>query len=390
MIYLDNHATTRCDPRVVDAMLPWFCEHFGNPHSGAHEIGRFAGDAIETAVGELASLVAAPAESMVITSGATESNNLAIRGVCTHPRQKRRHIVTVTTEHPAVLDVCDDLQSEGFRVTRVPVIGRGDPKAGVVDLNRLADAVDDDTALVSVMWANNEIGAIAPMKEIAAICHAKGALLHSDATQAVGRIPVDVRACDVDLISATAHKFYGPKGVGFLMVGNGSRRVRIKPQIVGGGQQRNLRSGTMNPAGVIGITTALRLCVDEMQEATATVRDLRDRLFNELSRGIEGLTVNGPDLDGGDRLPGNLNLVLPGIEGSAWISATPQIAFSSGSACSSTEPKPSHVLTAIGLSESEARCSVRFGIGRFNTEHDIQTASEQLLDSYQKVAMIGS
>ncbi len=269
MIYLDNHATTRCDPRVVEAMLPWFSEHYGNPHSGGHEAGRRAGDAVDAAVTELASLVNAPPDAVVMTSGATESNNLAIRGVCTHPRQKRRHVVTVTTEHPAVLDVCMQLQDEGFRVTQLPVLQRGDPKAGVVDLDALADAVDDDTALVSVMWANNEVGAIAPMSEIAEICHAKGALLHSDATQAVGRIPVDLRQVDVDLISATAHKFYGPKGAGFLVVGNGARRVRIKPQIIGGGQQHNLRSGTMNPAGVIGITTALRLCVDEMDETPA-------------------------------------------------------------------------------------------------------------------------
>lgn len=390
MIYLDNHATTRCDPRVVDAMLPWFSDHFGNPHSGAHAIGRRAGEAIEAAVAQVASLVNAPADSMVMTSGATESNNLAIRGVCLHPRQKRRHIVTVTTEHPAVLDVCDDLQKDGFRVTHVPVIQCGDPKAGVVDLNQLADSVDDDTALVSVMWANNEIGAIAPMSDIAEICHAKGALLHSDATQAVGRISVDVRQADVDLISATAHKFYGPKGTGFLVVGNGARRVRIKPQIIGGGQQHNVRSGTMNPAGVIGITTALQLCVDEMTETQTRVRGLRDELLDRLSQQIDGLTINGPDLQGDDRLPGNLNLVLPAIEGAAWISATPEIAFSSGSACSSAESKPSHVLTALGLSESEARRSVRFGIGRFNTKEEIASASRQLLDAYQQVEAIGN
>lgn len=390
MIYLDNHATTRCDPRVVEAMLPWFSEHFGNPHSGAHAVGREAGEATEQAVTQIASLINVPRDNLVMTSGATESNNLAIRGVCLHPRQKRRHVVTVTSEHPAVLDVCAELEQEGFRVTYVPVIQRGDPKAGVVDLDQLADAVDEETALVSVMWANNEIGAIAPMKEIAEICHAKGALLHSDATQAVGRMAVDVRETDVDLISATAHKFYGPKGTGFLTVGNGARRVRLKPQIVGGGQQHHLRSGTMNPPGVIGIATALRLCVEEMEPAAAEIRQLRDQLFEMLSQQIEGLQINGPDLRGSDRLPGNLNLVLPDIEGSAWISATPEIAFSSGSACSSTEPKPSHVLTAIGLSESEARRSVRFGVGRFNTADDIQQASKQLLDAYQRVAMIGN
>jgi cysteine desulfurase len=326
----------------------------------------------------------------LITSGATESNNLAIRGVCNHPRQKRRHIVTVTTEHHAVLDVCAELQQDGFRLSHIPVAQAGHPKAGVVDLHRLAEVVDEDTALVSVMWANNEIGAIAPMKQVADICHAKGALLHSDATQAVGRIPVDVMAADVDLISATAHKFYGPKGAGLLTVGNGARRVRLKPQIVGGGQQRNLRSGTVSPAAVIGLTAALRLCVEEMDQTHTRTRRLRDQLFENLSGEIEGIRVNGPDLAGPDRLLGNLNLVLPNIEGSAWIAATPEVAFSSGSACSSTEPKPSHVLTAIGLTESEARRSVRFGIGRYNTEEEIASASKLLLDAYRNVSLIGT
>ncbi len=355
MIYLDNHASTRCDPRVVEAMLPWFAEHFGNPHSDSHAYGRRAGEAIRQAISELAAMLGARADAIVITSGATESNNLAIRGVCTHPRQKRRHIVTVESEHPAVLDVCADLQCEGFRVTRVPVHPSGDPLAGIVDLDQLADAIDDDTALVSVMWANNEIGAIAPMQQIAEICHARGALLHSDATQAVGRIPVDVQASDIDLISATAHKFYGPKGTGLLVVGNSNRRVRLKPQIVGGGQQRNLRSGTMNTAGVVGIAAALRLCLDEMSQQQSDSRRLRDLLWNNLSDAILGVVLNGPPLPSDHRLPGNLNLILPAIEGSAWISATPDIAFSSGSACSSVEAKPSHVLTALGLSESMAQ-----------------------------------
>ncbi len=390
MIYLDNHATTRCDPRVVEAMLPWFSDHFGNPHSGGHEIGRLAGNAIEQAISELAGLIHAPPDSILITSGATESNNLAIRGVCTHPRQKRRHIVTVTTEHHAVLDVCAELQRDGFRLTHVPVAQTGDPNAGIVDLNQLAEVVDEDTALVSVMWANNEIGAIAPMKAVAEICHAKGALLHSDATQAVGRIPVDVVAADIDLISATAHKFYGPKGAGLLTVGNGARRVRLKPQIVGGGQQHNLRSGTVSPPAVIGLTTALRLCVEEMDQTRARTRRLRDLLFQNLSGQITGIRINGPDLDGPDRLPGNLNMVLPAIEGSAWIAATPEVAFSSGSACSSTEPKPSHVLTAIGLTESEARRCVRFGIGRYTTEAEIASASKLLLDSYRELSLIGT
>jgi cysteine desulfurase len=385
MIYLDNHATTRCDPRVVEAMLPWFSEHYGNPHS-SHQAGTIAADAIERSIDEIAKLLNVENDTVVMTSGATESNNLAIRGVCTHPRQKRRHIVTVTSEHPAVLDVATELEGEGFRVTRVPVIPNGQELAGTVDLNRLADAVDDDTALVSVMWANNEIGAISPMKEVSEICDRHGALFHSDATQAVGRIPVDLKSVQVDLLSATAHKFYGPKGTGIVLVGSANRRVRLRPQIVGGGQQRGRRSGTMNPAGVVGIATALRLCVDAMEEQTEKIRKHRDRLWSRLSTVIDDLVINGPALTGCNRLPGNLNLMLPAMEGQAWMSATPQVLFSSGSACSGHEPAPSHVLTALGLNESEARRSVRFGVGRFNTPEEIDQASEALIESFAKLA----
>lgn len=384
MIYLDNHATTRCDPRVVEAMLPWFSENYGNPHS-SHQAGRLAAEAIERSLHDVAGLLNVQVDSVVITSGATESNSLAIRGVCTHPRQKRRHIVTVTTEHPAVIDVAADLEGEGFRVSRIPVI-QASPQAGVVDLDQLAAAVTDETALVSVMWANNEIGAIAPMKEIAEICHQHGVLLHSDATQAVGRIPVDVLAEDVDLISATAHKFYGPKGTGLLVVGNSNRRVRLRPQIVGGGQQRGIRSGTMNPAGVVGIATALRLCADSMAEQNERVARLRNRLWENLSAAIDGIVINGPGLTSGKRLPGNLNVILPSIEGQAWMSAVPDIAFSSGSACSGADAAPSHVLTALGLSESRGRRSVRFGVGRFTTAEEIETASKMLIESYRRIA----
>ena len=361
MIYLDNHATTRCDPRVVEAMLPWFSENFGNPHSDSHEFGRIAREAVQNAMMMIASGLGAPVESLVMTSGATESNNLAIRGVCTHPRQKRRHIVTVSTEHPSVLDVVDDLGREGFRVSRVPVIQAGEPEAGTVDLDQLAETVDDDTAIVSVMWANNEIGVIAPMKEIADIVHARGALLHSDATQAVGRIPVNVAGADVDLISATAHKFYGPKGTGLLVAGNGNRRVRLRPAIVGGGQQKGIRSGTVNPAGVIGLAKALELSTEEQDLESTHVRVLRDQLWSRLDSAIHRLVINGPSLDSEIRLSGNLNFALPTIEGESWMAATPNVAFSSGSACSSVDAKPSHVLTAIGCDESHARRSVRFG-----------------------------
>ena len=340
---------------------------------------------MHNAVEQIARLLNAPSDSIVMTSGATESNNLAIRGLCTHPRQKRRHIVTVSTEHPAVLDVFEDLQKHGFRVTRVPVQQDGRMDAGVVDLQKLEEAIDDDTALVSVMWANNEIGAIAPMKEIARICHSRGALLHSDATQAVGRIPVDVLDADIDLLSATAHKLYGPNGTGLLMVGNSNRRVRLNPQIVGGGQQRGIRSGTMNPAGIIGMAAAMQICADQMAEHNHKVGELRDRIWMRLNEAIDGLHLNGPALDQEHRLPGNLNFALPQIEGQAWMSAVPQIAFSSGSACSAAHSTPSHVLTALGISESRARRSVRFGVGRFNQADEIEEACEVLLEGHNQL-----
>jgi cysteine desulfurase len=291
----------------------------------------------------------------------------------------------VTTEHPAVLDVFDVLEKQGFRVTRVPVAQDGEADAGVVDLNRLADAIDDDTALVSVMWANNEIGAIAPMAEIANLCHQSGALFHSDATQAVGRLPVDAKKVDVDLLSATAHKFYGPKGTGLLVVGNSNRRVRIRPLMVGGGQQHGLRSGTVNPAGTIGIATALRLCSQRISQNAERDRSIRDALWNSLNTAIEGIRLNGPAISGGSRLTGNLNFRLPNLQGQAWMAATTSIAFSSGSACSAAEAKPSHVLSALGLDDSQAGSSVRFGVGRFNSMDEIALASHQLIASYRSL-----
>ncbi|PAY16727.1 cysteine desulfurase NifS [Rhodopirellula sp. SM50] len=388
MIYLDNHATTPCDPRVAQQMMPWLVEHFGNPHSTSHEMGREAKSAMDAALAMIASQLGVAADAVLITSGATESNNLAIDGICRHPRQRRRHVVTSTIEHPAVLDVVARLEKDGFRVTRVPVHRFDHPLAGQVDLEQLSAAMDDDTALVSVHWANNEIGVIQPMSQIAAIAHQSGALLHSDATQAVGRIAVDLQRVDVDLISASAHKFYGPKGVGVLTMAGGipGRRVRLKPMIVGGGQQRNLRSGTMAPANVIALATALDLAVAESSQVARRVADLRLRLWDGLQQGIDGICLNGPPLESSMRLEGNLNCRLPGIEGESWMAACSDVAFSSGSACSSVDAKPSHVLTGLGLSESEARRSVRFGIGKFNTSEQIDRAVEILVAGYRSLA----
>ncbi|EMI43352.1 cysteine desulfurase IscS [Rhodopirellula sp. SWK7] len=384
MIYLDHHATTPCDPRVVEAMLPWLTERFANPHSDSHAAGREAADAIAEAVQTIATTINAPASSMLITSGATESINLAMRGVMTHPRNRRNQMVVCTTEHPAVIDVATDLQRSGIEVSyvRVHPQSSGDgAAAGTIDLDALADAVTDQTALVNVMIANNEMGAIHPIAEVARITHEAGALLHCDATQAVGRIPVDVDSLGIDLLSASAHKFYGPKGIGFLVAGGTSRRVRLRPQIVGGGQQQGLRSGTMNPAGVIAMATAIGLGLEDGPR----IASLRDRLWETLRGEIDGIELNGPPLtDPSVRLAGNLNFRLLSVEGETWMAATPGVAFSSGSACSSANPSASHVLLAMGLSESEARRSVRFGVGRFTTEQLIDDACEQLVTAYRR------
>ncbi len=391
MIYLDYHATTPCDPRVVEAMLPWSSENFANPHSDSHAAGRQAGEAMSRAIESIAHSIHAPADSLLMTSGATESINLAMRGVMTHPRNRRNHMVVCGTEHPAVLDVAADLQRSGVDVTHVGVHRRGasgDSAAGTIDLDALADAITPDTALVNVMLVNNEIGTIHPIAEVARIAHAADALVHCDATQAIGRIPLDVAAMGLDLVSASAHKFYGPKGIGFLVVGGGDRRVRLRPQIVGGGQQQGLRSGTMNPAGIIALDTAVELATvaaDPQSEESTRIAGLRNELWQMLSGAIDGLEINGPSLsDESARVRGNLNFHLREIEGETWMAATPGVAFSSGSACSSIHPTASHVLLAMGLSESQARRSVRFGIGRFSTSAEIESAGNQLIAAVER------
>jgi cysteine desulfurase len=365
-------------------MLPWLTDSFGNPHS-EHAMGREAAEAIARSLESIAQCIGAATDSIIVTSGATEANNLALRGVGHHPRNQRRHIVSVATEHPAVLDVLDDLRRDGFRITVLPV-----DQAGNIDLDQLASVIDDDTALVSVMWANNEIGTVAPIKTIAEICHDRGTLLHSDASQTVGRLDLDIVDADVDLVSFSAHKCYGPKGIGLLVAGNGNRRVRLKPQIVGGGQQRNLRSGTMNPAAIVGMAAAVTEATLDLCDRVNHLNRLRDQLWQGISAAIPGCTLNGPPLesttDSRQRLAGNLNFTVPGIEGEAWMAATPDVAFSTGSACSSTTAEPSHVLTAIGLPESLARQSVRLGIGRPTSIADIERATELLAKSYARIS----
>lgn len=384
MIYLDHHATTPVDPRVVEAMLPWMTSDFGNPHSRTHAAGRRVAEACDEALQRIAQRIGSQADSLLVTSGATESNNLAIQGVMRHPRQSRRHVITAATEHPSVLDPIDRLRQEGFRVTVLPVRQQGDQQCGRIDPDDLRRAIDDDTALVSIMWANNEIGTIESIQQLAEISHSCGALFHSDATQALGRIAVDVDAADVDLLSGSSHKCYGPKGVGLLHVGQ-RRRVRLRPLVEGGGQQRGLRSGTLNSAGLIGMAAALDLCLDELPQRSARIAALRDDLWQQLARAFAGIQLNGPPLDPALRLMENLNVSFADVEGETLMAAAPELALSSGAACSSVDPRPSGVLMAIGLSESRARRSLRFGLGRGTTAAEIEQAVESLCVAHQRL-----
>jgi cysteine desulfurase len=385
LIYLDHHATTPLDSKALEAMLPLMREQFANAGSVTHEAGRQVAELVQQAVTELAFCLGASPEEIVITSGATESNNLALFGVCLHPRQTRRKVISVVSEHKALLDPLDRLERHGFRVELIPVLSKASTTPGHVDLQRLAEAIDHDTALVSVMLANNEIGVRQLLTEIAPLCRQVECLLHSDATQAVGRIPLDVDKLDVDLMSFSAHKFYGPKGVGGLFVRRRQRRVKLQAQIVGGGQQNNFRSGTLNSPGIVGMAAALRSCLAALPEDRERILHMRNYLFELLSRS-EHTTLNGPPLghtieEASMRLEGNLNCSFFPFEGQSLMLAAPQLAISSGSACTSANPSPSHVLRAIGLTEEESRSSLRFGVGRFNTISEMERAANALLQA---------
>ena len=390
-IYMDNHATTRVDPRVVEAMLPYFLEQYGNAGSVGHPFGEAAREAVEQARASIASAINASPEEIVFTSGATESNNLALRGVAERPRRRGDHLVSVRTEHKAVLDPLARLANRGYDVTLLDVEQHGSPRAGSVSARSLADAIRDDTCLVSVMLANNEIGVIQPLAEIAAICRDRNVLLHCDATQAVGKIPVDVQELGIDLLSFTAHKMYGPKGVGALYVRRSRPAVRLDPQITGGGQQEGLRSGTLNVSGIVGFARALELCVAEMPAEMTRLSALRASLWTQLQRRIDGVSLCGPVFDEDripdqlTRLPGNLDVAFGNVDGEALLLAMGGLAVSSGAACSSTDPGPSHVLLALGLPEDLARSTLRFGLGRFNTPQEVDLAAETVAEAVTRL-----
>jgi cysteine desulfurase len=362
-IYLDNHATTRTDPRVVEAMLPYFTEKYGNAASTNHIFGEEANAAVKTARQQVADLLGAQAREIIFTSGATESNNLALKGAVHALRAKGNHLITNVIEHKAVLDVCARLQQEGCTVTYLPV-----DEFGRVSVEQLAAAITERTILVSVMAANNEIGTLQPLQEIGQLCKSRGVLFHSDATQAVGKVPLDVEALGMDLLSLSAHKFYGPKGVGALYVRRSQPRVRLEPLVEGGGQEHGIRSGTLATPLIVGLGAACAIAQQEMPSESQRLLALREHLHQGILTQVPEVMLNGhPTL----RLPGNLNLSFAYVQGEALLLAMKDIAVSSGSACTTMTNEASYVLRAIGRSEELADASLRFGLGRFNTTEEI-------------------
>lgn len=389
-VYMDNHSTTRVDPRVVEAMLPFFSEQFGNAGSTSHGFGWDARDAVDAARESLAAGLGAQPREIVFTSGATESCNLALRGVAERNKRRGRHLISVATEHKAVLDPLARLSRRDFEVTLLPVEPQTSERPGWVSPEQVAAALRDDTVLVSVMLANNEMGAILPVAEIAAVCHDRGVLLHCDATQAVGRMPVDVNALDVDLLSCSAHKIYGPKGVGALYVRRRPRVVRLEAQIDGGGQEHGLRSGTLNVPGIVGFAAALRLSLADLPTETIRLAQLRDDLYRRITGEVTDVRLNGPPLAPDVRLAGNLNLSFTNVDGEALMMSMRELAVSSGSACTSTNPEPSHVLRALGLGDDLTRSSLRFGLGRFNTPEDVAFAAETIAVAVKRLRQMSS
>ena len=370
-IYMDNHATTPMDPRVLEAMLPYFGKVFGNAASRNHQFGWEAEQAVDKAREQIAKLIGCTPKEIIFTSGATESNNLAIKGIAEMYREKGNHIITQVTEHKAVLDTCKKLERQGFEVTYLPV-----ETDGLVSVEKLAAAMTPKTILVTIMYANNEIGVVQPVEAIGKLCHEKGVLFHTDAVQAVGKIPVNVLADNIDVLSMTAHKIYGPKGVGALYVRRRNPRVQITEQINGGGHERGMRSGTLNVPGIVGLGMACEIAGQEMAAETARLTQLRDYLKNKFENALDYLHVNG-NMD--HHLPGNLNMSFVHVEGESLLMGINDIAVSSGSACTSATLEPSYVLKALGLGDDVAHSSIRFGLGRFNTKPEVDYVSDKII-----------
>ncbi len=375
-VYLDNHATTAVDQRVVEAMLPYFSDKFGNPHSGSHFYGWEAAEAVEVARAQVAESISAQPEEIYFMSGATEANNLAIKGVAHFYRERKNHIITCVSEHMCVLDTCFQMEKEGNRVTYLNV-----DQDGMIDLDELNDAVCDDTVLISIMTVQNEIGVIQPMAEIGAIAREKNIFLHSDAAQALGKIPLDVKELNINLMSITGHKVYGPMGLGALYVSN-KPRIRLEPIFSGGGQEKTLRSGTLPAPLCIGFGKTCELALAELPAEAERLQKMRDGLLANLTGRLDGILVNGSMEH---RVPGNLNISFEGADAESVMAALPDLAMSSGSACTSASEESSYVLQAIGLTSDMAENSLRIGLGRFNTQDEIDYAAERLIDEITKV-----
>ncbi|MSP39559.1 MAG: IscS subfamily cysteine desulfurase [Deltaproteobacteria bacterium] len=379
-IYLDNHATTPVDPRVLEAMLPYFTDKFGNAASKSHAYGWEAEAAVDSAREQIAKLIGASAKEIVITSGATESDNLAIKGVAEAYRDKGNHIVTCVTEHKAVLDSCKVLQKHGYDVTYLPV--RSD---GLIDMERLKAALTDKTILISIMAANNEIGTINPVKEIGRLAKEKNILFHTDATQGVGKVPINVEAMGIDLLSLTSHKMYGPKGVGALYVRSTKPRVKLTPSIDGGGHERGMRSGTLNVPGIVGLGKACEISQKEMSAEGERLIALRERLKDGILAELDEVYLNGHAVE---RLPGNLNVSFADIEGESLLMGLKEIAVSTGSACTSASLEPSYVLKALGLADELAYSAIRFGLGRFTTAEEIDFTIQRVVEEVRRLREI--
>lgn len=377
-IYMDHHATTPVDPRVLDSMIPFFTEVFGNAASIDHEFGHQAMQAVEEARRQISSTIGCTPEEIIFTSGATEADNLAILGVAQKYESKGKHIITCVTEHKAILDTCGYLEKNGWKITYLPV-----DQNGLVNPDDVKNAITSQTVLISIMTANNEIGVIAPIKEIGKIAHEAGVTFHTDATQAVGYIPMDVKVMNIDLLSFSGHKIYGPKGIGALYVRNRHPRIKLAEQMHGGGHERGMRSGTLNVPGIVGLGRALEICKEEMESATTHLSQMRDRLLNELLFNIEGLQLNGhPKL----RLPNNISAFIPGIESrTILLQLKNTVAISNGSACTTAEVTPSHVIVALGFNEERAYSSIRIGVGKQNTIEEVEFVINKLVELVNKM-----
>lgn len=375
-IYLDYQATTPCDPRVLEKMLPYFSGVFGNPHSRSHLHGWLAEEAIETARQQVADIIKADEREIIFTSGATESNNMAIKGVANFYGDKKRHIITCVTEHKCVLESCRSLEQQGFEVTYLPVSSNG-----LIDLDQLKNSIKENTLLVSIMAVNNEIGIIQPLKEIGAICRESGVFFHTDAAQAIGKIDIDINEMNIDMLSISGHKIYGPKGVGALFVRR-KPRVRMQALISGGGQERGMRSGTLPTPLCIGLGEACAIADREMKEESKRIRKLSRRLQDGICQRLSHVYLNG-DLE--KRIPGNLNLSFAFVEGEGLMMGIKELSVSSGSACTSSSLEPSYVLRALGVEEELAHTSIRFGIGRFTTEQEIEVAIEKVVQEVERL-----